>query len=284
MIMGTVTEEGKSEGTLSILNVFFSGGWMISPIICGFLIQYFSWLSVFITVAVLFVVFIIFLLSLNVAELVENWAKEKDKRKENFLSLPLILTAIAFFLFVYVEQIMNYFNQPYMQLNLKFPIELVGTVVTVYAFAQMAGRAFFGKFLLPRVKTHKYIIISGLLFALFIMIFLRLHAIAFVFAVIIGLGLADSCMYPSILGYGLDQIGRVSPAATAFMVTIGSIGIPAGTAGCGLIGEHFSRPTAMYLGPIFLVIIAILIFIVHRISVKRAALVAAAAPVESTQH
>jgi len=271
MIMGTVTEEGKSEGTLSILNVFFSGGFMLSPIICGFIIEKISWHAVFIVIAILFVIFIIFLLMLNVSELMENWSKEKQKKKkESFLSLPLVLTTIAFFLLVYVEQIMNYFNQPYMQLDLKFPIELVGTIVTVYALSQMAGRAVFGKFLLPKIKVYKYIITSGLLFTLSMFVFLHLASVVSVMIVITCLGLTDSCLYPSILGYGLDQIGRVSPAATAFMVTVGSIGIPAGTAGSGLIGEHFGRTTAMYLGPIFLVIIVILILIIHRITTKRA--------------
>lgn len=270
MMMGTVTEEGKSEGRLSILNVFFSGGFMMSPIICGLLIARLSWSSVFIVIAILFSAFIAILLLLNIGEIIDNGVKEK-KKKEKFLTLPLILTAIAFFLFVYVEQIMNYFNQPHMMQDLMFKIEIVGAIGTTYAFSQMFGRAVFGKFLLPNVKTHKYIITSVLVFAVCLMIFLKLTTIASVFVIIVFLGLADSCVYPSVLGFGLDQISKVTPAATAFMVTVGSIGIPAGTAGCGLIGEHFGRYTAMYVGPVFLVLIAVLIFIVHKIHTAKAA-------------
>jgi len=269
MIMGTVTEEGKSEGRLSILNVFFSGGFMISPIACGFLISRLSWQSVFIVITILFSIFITVLLLLNIGEIADNGVKEK-KTQEEFLTLPLILTAIAFFLFVYVEQIMNYFNQPHMMQDLMFNIEVVGAIVTTYAFSQMFGRAVFGKFLLPYVKTHKYIITSVIAFAVCLMIFLKLSTVASVFVIIVCLGLADSCVYPSILGFGLDQIGKVTPAATSFMITIGSIGIPAGTAGCGLIGEHFGRYTAMYVGPVFLILIAVLIFIVHRMHTAKA--------------
>lgn len=275
MIMGTVTEEGKSEGPLSILNVFFSAGFMLSPVMVGFLISCLSWKAVFITIAAQFVLFIVFLLILNVQELIDTARieklKNKDKKKESFLSLPLILTAIAFFLIVYVEQIMNYINQPHMMQDLKFKIEIVGAIVTTYAFSQMIGRALFGKFLLPNVKVHNYLIISSIVFAVFIIIFLHVSTITTAFIIIACLGLADSCMYPSLLGFGLDQIGKVTPAATSFMVTIGALGIPIGTAGCGLIGEHFGRYIAMYVGPVFLVIIAILIFIVYKIHSARAA-------------
>ena len=275
MIMGTVTEEGKSEGTLSILNVFFSAGFMLSPIIMGFLISGLSWKAVFMTIAILFVVFIVILLLLNVQELIDtarsDKAENKGKKKEKFLTLPLILTAIAFFLIVYVEQIMNYFNQPHMMQDLMFKIEIVGAIVTTYAFSQMIGRAVFGKFLLPNVKVHKYLIVTSIAFAVLITIFLNISTIPAAFLIIACLGLADSCMYPSLLGFGLDQIGKVTPAATSFMVTVGALGIPIGTAGCGLIGEHFGRYTAMYVGPIFLVLIAVLIFIVHKIHTAKAA-------------
>lgn len=270
MIMGTVTEEGKSEGTLSILNVFFSIGMMISPIICGFIIGNISWKAVFITIAALYSLFIVFLLLLNVGELIDDSKKEKEKAKDKkFLTLPLILTAIAFFLFVYVEQIMGYFNQPHIQLDLKFRIEIVGTMVSIYMFSQMIGRAVFGKFLLPRVKTHKYIITSAIAFAIFLLLYLNCSSVVMVVVFMALLGLADSCIYPSILGYGLDQIGKVTPAATSFMITIGSIGIPFGTAGCGLIGRYFDRYTAMTVGPILLIIVVILILTVHKLSAKK---------------
>jgi fucose permease len=284
MIIGAVVDEenkGKSEGTLSILNVFFSAGFMVSPAVVGFLVGALSWKAVFVMIAVLFVVFIAVLLSLNVRELLNVKAAEKQQteKKESFLSLPVILLSVAFFLFVYVEQIMNYFNQPYMMQDLKFKIEVVGTIVATYAGAQLVGRLLFGKFLLPKVKVYQYLIVSALLFALFIFGFLHIASVTVAFIVIAFLGLADSCMYPSLLGFGLNQLGRASPAATSFMVTVGSLGIPLGTAGCGLIGEHFGRQTALSVGPVFLIIIALIVYMVHKIQKQRAAALIAAADV-----
>lgn len=281
MIMGTVTEEGKSAGTLSILNVFFSAGFMICPIIIGVLIAQLSWKAVFVLIAALFALFILFMLFLNVHELIDSARAEKlerkknnvaEKKKESFLTLPLILTAISFFLIVYVEQIMNYFNQPHMMEDLKFKIEVVGAIVTTYAFCQMIGRVVFGKFLIPNVKVHKYLMVSAIIYAILIVAFLQISTVTAAFIIIACLGLTDSCMYPSLLGHGLDQIGRVSPAATSFMITIGSLGIPIGTAGCGLIGEVAGRYVAMYLGPVFLIIIVILVGVVRSIHVKKASL------------
>ena len=274
MTMGTVREKGKSEGKLAILNVFFSAGFMISPIINGFVIDATSWRTVFGLIGGMFVVFVIILLFMNISELADkevNERKEEKKKKEeeNFMSLPLVLTAIAFFLFAYVEQIMNNLNQPRMQVDLGFNIKLVGAMVTTYALSQMFGRLVFGKFLLPRVKAYKYIIISSLLFAVLIVAFVNVSSLPAVICFMVLLGLADSCIYPSIVGYGLEQIGHASPKATSFIITCGSLGIPVGTGMSGLIGEQFGRAKAMMVGPVLLVVVALLIYTVRRLAVKK---------------
>jgi len=274
MTMGTVREQGEGEGKLAILNVFFSAGFMISPILNGFVIYNTSWRTVFGMIAAMFVAFVIILLFLNISEIADKEinARREDKldeKKKSFLSLPLVLTAIAFFLFVYVEQIMNNLNQPRMQQDLGFNIRIVGAMVTVYALSQMLGRLVLGKFLLPRVKTHKYIIISSSLFAVFMIVFLNISSLYAVVVFMAFLGLADSCIYPSILGYGLDQMGHASPQATAFIITCGSIGIPVGTGMSGLLGVHFGRANAMMAGPLLLVVVALLIYVVRRMAVKK---------------
>jgi fucose permease len=274
MTMGTVRRAGEGEGKLAILNVFFSAGFMLSPIINGFVIDATSWRTVFGLIAIMFILFVVVLLFMNISEVTDkeiNDRKEEKQsgKKESFMSLPLVLTAIAFFLFVYVEQIMNNLNQPRMQQDLGFSIKLVGAIVTTYALSQMFGRLVLGKFLLPRVKTHKYIIISSLLFAGFMLLFINATGVPTVVIFMVFLGLADSCIYPSILGYGLDQMGHASPQATAFIITCGSIGIPIGTGMSGLLGLHFGRANAMMAGPLLLVVVVLLIYVVHRMAVKK---------------
>jgi fucose permease len=276
MTMGTVREKGESEGKLSILNVFFSLGFMISPIINGYVIFSTSWQTVFGLIGVMFIAFIVLLLFLNISEITDRELEarileksERRSKKESFLSVPLVLTAIAFFLFVYVEQIMNNLNQPRMQQDLGFNIKVVGIMVTTYALSQMLGRFVFGKFLLPKVRTHKYIIISSFLFAIFMIIFMHVSSLYAVVPLMILLGLSDSCIYPSLVGYGLDHIGHASPQATSFIITCGSIGIPVGTGMSGLLGVHIGRTNAMMAGPILLMVVIALIFVVHRIVVQR---------------
>jgi fucose permease len=274
MTMGTVRKDGEGEGKLAILNVFFSAGFMISPIINGFVINATSWRTVFGLIAGMFVLFVAMLLFMNISEIADKEINDRKKekqsgRKESFMSLPLALTAVAFFLLVYVEQIMNNLNQPRMQQDLGFDIRLVGAMVTTYALSQMFGRLVFGKFLLPRVKTHKYIITSALLFAVFMILFINASSVVTVVCFMVLLGLSDSCLYPSIVGYGLDHIGHASPQATAFIITSGSIGIPVGTGMSGLIGEHFGRANAMMVGPVLLVVVVLLIYAVRRMVVKQ---------------
>lgn len=274
MTMGTVRKAGESEGKLAILNVFFSAGFMISPVINGFVINAADWRAVFGLIAVLFVLFIIILLMLNISELTDTeindrkTEKEAAKEKESFMSVPLVLTALAFFLFVYVEQIMNNFNQPRMKDDLGFDIRVVGIMVMIYALSQMTGRLVFGKFLLPKVKAHKYIIISAIFFGVLMLFFLKATTVPVVAVFMVFLGLANSCIYPSILGYGLDHIGHASPKATSFIVTCGSIGIPIGTMMSGLIGMHFGKIKAMMVGPALLVVVVLLILAAKRMSAK----------------
>ncbi len=272
MTMGTVRKQGEGEGKLAIMNVFFSAGFMISPRINGYIIKTAGWRAAFGLVAVLFIVFVVILLFMNIRELSNReisdrkTEKETAKAKESFMSLPLILTVIAFFLFVYVEQIMNNFNQPRMKEDLGFDIERVGTMIMIYALAQMSGRFLFGKFLLPRVKTHKYIITAAIIFGGLMLFFLKATTAPAVVGFMVFLGLANSCIYPAIAGYALDHIGHASPKATSFVITCGSFGIPIGTSLSGLIGMHFGKVRAMMVGPVLLVVVVLLIVVVHNMS------------------
>jgi predicted MFS family arabinose efflux permease len=139
-------------------------------------------------------------------------------------------------------------------------------MVTTYALSQMFGRIVFGKFLLPRVQIHKYIIISSVIFAVCMVAFMNLTSVYAVAGFMVLLGLADSCLYPALVGYGLDQLEHTSPQATSFMITIGSIGIPVGTAMSGLVGVQFGRMTSMAIGPVLLIVVAVLIYIVKKMS------------------
>jgi len=264
MIMGTVDREGQSEGKLSLMNLFFSLGFLLSAPAVGAIIFNGNWQLVFVVIMVLFVLFIAFLLSLRIDEVLENALEEKNKSKgEKFLTPGLVLTAGALFLIVYVEQIMNYYNQPHLHYDLKLNMQTVGFMVSAYTGAQLVGRAVFGKFLLPRVKTYKYIVCASLAFAVIMAIYLNLQSTTAILIAMVLLGLCDSCIYPSVLGFGMDQLKNVSANATSFMVTIGAIGIPLGTSLSGIIGEAFGRTNAMLLGPVLLVVLVVIILLVQ---------------------
>ena len=77
------------------------------------------------------------------------------------------------------------------------------------------------------------------------------------------LGLSDSCIYPSILGYSMDQLPVVSSGATSFLITVGAIGIPLGTSISGMLGNIFARNITMLVGPVMLLILVVLVITVH---------------------
>ena len=148
---------------------------MLSAFVVGYILFYANWQAVFILVMILFVIFVVFLLSLNIDEKVEEAIEHKqnnEKVKIAFLCKPVILMAMALFCIVYTEQIMNYYNQPHLHFDLGFNMKDVGLLVAVYTTAQLLGRVIFGKFLLPRVRVERYLIVSALVFALAIFIFI----------------------------------------------------------------------------------------------------------------
>lgn len=63
------------------------------------------------------------------------------------------------------------------------------------------------------------------------------------------LGLSDSCIYASVLGYAMDKLPHVSSGVTSFLVTVGAIGIPLGTSLLGMLGNILGREPAMLVGP-----------------------------------
>nr|WP_240308759.1 hypothetical protein [Francisella opportunistica] len=106
-------------------------------------------------------------------------------------------------------------------------------------------------------------IVSGLIFAVAIFVFIYIDSFMLVAILMVVLGLSDSCIYPSVLGYAMDKLPYVSSGATSFLVTIGAIGIPLGTSLSGMLGNLLGRQTAMLVGPVMLIVLAILVIVVH---------------------
>ncbi|WP_432773635.1 MFS transporter [Francisella salimarina] len=273
IVMGTVEKQGESEGKLSLLNVFFSLGFLSSAFIVGNILFYTSWQAVFVVVMVLFIIFILFLLSLQINEKIEQGVITKAENASQprfiFLSKPIVLMAIALFCIVYTEQIMNYYNQPHLHFDLGFNMKDVGLLVAVYTGSQLLGRIFFGKFLLPRVRIERYLVVSGLVFAFAIFIFIYTKSFVLVLILMAILGLSDSCIYPSVLGYAMDKLPHVSSGATSFLVTVGAIGIPLGTSLSGMLGNLLGREPAMLVGLVMLLVLVTLVVIVHNLKVVK---------------
>ncbi|AFJ43718.1 fucose permease-like protein [Francisella orientalis] len=83
------------------------------------------------------------------------------------------------------------------------------------------------------------------------------------------LGLSDSCIYPSVLGYAMDKLPHVSSGATSFLVTVGAIGISLGTSLSGMLCNLLGREPAMLVGPVMLLVLATLVVIVHNLKVVK---------------
>lgn len=260
-------DERKLEGRFSLLNFFFNLGFIIGPLGSGFIIDIISWKFIFIIVSLLFLILMIVLLRLDFNE--THFKRLSKQPKKNKIITPQFAMVIAAaFLFIYVIQIMNFFSQSYMQIRLGLNVKLVGILFSVYAISQTIGLYIIGKFLLSKIKCYNFIIVSLILFAFGILIFVHVDSKWILTLLMCWLGFVSSCIYPSILGYGLNMKYMENAGASSLILSVSSISIPIGTGTIGLISENMGSVNAMLAPSIILPMAVIFIMIANILDKK----------------
>lgn len=79
--------------------------------------------------------------------------------------------------------------------------------------------------------------------------------------IVLGFGCAS--MFPTLLGYGINNANYSSPKISSFLIMSGSIGASICLFISGFLGQHIDKQVPIILGPILCVIIIILVFTVY---------------------
>ncbi|API85875.1 MFS transporter [Francisella uliginis] len=267
-IHAAYTKTGKSESRLNVLNFFFGAGSAFVPFVGGHIVEQFSWRAVFIGMGCLYLIlFIIIFLSKfeekAAVTISDDLVDESDTAKPKLLNISVVLIALAIMIYVYIEYIVSYWFSPYLQEAKHVSVTDVGLVIGLFWGIIAISRLIVGLFVLTKIKPAVYIMISSFITLVGFIIFLIANSLTgFIIGGII-LGFGCAAMFPTLLGYGINNANYSSPKISSFLIMSGSIGASICLFISGFLGQHIDKQVPIILGPILCVIIIILVFTVY---------------------
>ncbi|MED7789658.1 MFS transporter [Francisella sp. 19X1-34] len=267
-IHAAYTKSGKSESRLNVLNFFFGAGSAFVPFVGGHIVEQFSWRAVFIGMGCLYLILliIIFLSKFEEKEAIkisDDLVDESHIAKPKLLNISVVLIALAIMIYVYIEYIVSYWFSPYLQEAKHVSVTDVGLVIGLFWGIIAISRLIVGLFVLTKIKPAVYIMISSFITLVGFIIFLIANSLTgFIIGGIV-LGFGCAAMFPTLLGYGINNANYSSPKISSFLIMSGSIGASICLFISGFLGQHIDKQVPIILGPILCVIIIILVFITH---------------------
>jgi fucose permease len=267
-IHAAYTKTGKSESRLNVLNFFFGAGSAFVPFVGGHIVEQFSWRAVFIGMGCLYLILFIILFLSKFEEkaavtISDDLVDESDTAKPKLLNISVVLIALAIMIYVYIEYIVSYWFSPYLQEAKHVSVTDVGLVIGLFWGIIAISRLIVGLFVLTKIKPAVYIMISSFITLVGFIIFLIANSLTgFIIGGIV-LGFGCAAMFPTLLGYGINNANYSSPKISSFLIMSGSIGASICLFISGFLGQHIDKQVPIILGPILCVIIIILVFITH---------------------
>ncbi|WP_150467282.1 MFS transporter [Francisella sp. SYW-9] len=267
-IHAAYTKTGKSESRLNVLNFFFGAGSAFVPFVGGHIVEQFSWRAVFIGMGCLYLIlFIIIFLSKfeekAAVTISDDLVDESDTAKPKLLNISVVLIALAIMIYVYIEYIVSYWFSPYLQEAKHVSVTDVGLVIGLFWGIIAISRLIVGLFVLTKIKPAVYIMISSFITLVGFIIFLIANSLTgFIIGGIV-LGFGCAAMFPTLLGYGINNANYSSPKISSFLIMSGSIGASICLFISGFLGQHIDKQVPIILGPILCVIIIVLVFTVY---------------------
>ncbi|AJI53572.1 MFS transporter [Francisella philomiragia] len=266
-IHAAYSKSGKSESRLNVLNFFFGAGSAFVPFIGGHIVEHFSWRAVFIGMGCLYLVLLVIIFLTKFEDKssikIDNIDNKLESSKPKLLNLSVVLIALAIMIYVYIEYIVSYWFSPYLQEAKHLKVTDVGLIIGLFWGIVAISRLIVGLFVLTRIKSAVYIMISSFITLIGFIIFLIAESLyGFILGGVV-LGFGCAAMFPTLLGYGINNANYSSPKVSSFLIMSGSIGASICLFISGFLGQHIDKQVPIILGPILCVIIIVIIFMVY---------------------
>lgn len=266
-IHAAYAKSGKSESRLNVLNFFFGAGSAFVPFIGGHIVEHFSWRAVFIGMGCLYLVLLVIIFLTKFEDKssikIDNIDNKLESSKPKLLNLSVVLIALAIMIYVYIEYIVSYWFSPYLQEAKHLKVTDVGLIIGLFWGIIAISRLIVGLFVLTRIKPAVYIMISSFITLIGFIIFLIADSLyGFILGGVV-LGFGCAAMFPTLLGYGINNANYSSPKVSSFLIMSGSIGASICLFISGFLGQHIDKQVPIILGPVLCVIIIVIILMAH---------------------
>ncbi|MBK2266987.1 MFS transporter [Francisella philomiragia] len=266
-IHAAYAKSGKSESRLNVLNFFFGAGSAFVPFIGGHIVEHFSWRAVFIGMGCLYLVLLVIIFLTKFEDKssikIDNIDNKLESSKPKLLNLSVVLIALAIMIYVYIEYIVSYWFSPYLQEAKHLKVTDVGLIIGLFWGIIAISRLIVGLFVLTRIKPAVYIMISSFITLIGFIIFLIADSLyGFILGGVV-LGFGCAAMFPTLLGYGINNANYSSPKVSSFLIMSGSIGASICLFISGFLGQHIDKQVPIILGPVLCVIIIVIIFMAY---------------------
>lgn len=266
-IHAAYAKSGKSESRLNVLNFFFGAGSAFVPFIGGHIVEHFSWRAVFIGMGCLYLVLLVIIFLTKFEDKssikIDNIDNKLESSKPKLLNLSVVLIALAIMIYVYIEYIVSYWFSPYLQEAKHLKVTDVGLIIGLFWGIIAISRLIVGLFVLTRIKPAVYIMISSFITLIGFIIFLIAESLyGFILGGVV-LGFGCAAMFPTLLGYGINNANYSSPKVSSFLIMSGSIGASICLFISGFLGQHIDKQIPIILGPVLCVIIIVIILMAH---------------------
>ena len=266
-IHAAYAKSGKSESRLNVLNFFFGAGSAFVPFIGGHIVEHFSWRAVFIGMGCLYLVLLVIIFLTKFEDKssikIDNIDNKLESSKPKLLNLSVVLIALAIMIYVYIEYIVSYWFSPYLQEAKHLKVTDVGLIIGLFWGIIAISRLIVGLFVLTRIKPAVYIMISSFITLIGFIIFLIAESLyGFILGGVV-LGFGCAAMFPTLLGYGINNANYSSPKVSSFLIMSGSIGASTCLFISGFLGQHIDKQVPIIIGPVLCVIIIVIIFMAY---------------------
>lgn len=266
-IHAAYAKSGKSESRLNVLNFFFGAGSAFVPFIGGHIVEHFSWRAVFIGMGCLYLVLLVIIFLTKFEDKssikIDNIDNKHESSKPKLLNLSVVLIALAIMIYVYIEYIVSYWFSPYLQEAKHLKVTDVGLIIGLFWGIIAISRLIVGLFVLTRIKPAVYIMISSFITLIGFIIFLIAESLyGFILGGVV-LGFGCAAMFPTLLGYGINNANYSSPKVSSFLIMSGSIGASICLFISGFLGQHIDKQVPIIIGPVLCVIIIVIIFMAY---------------------
>jgi MFS transporter, TsgA protein len=271
ILSGFFSNDNSSESKLNIMQFFVGIGGFVGTLSTGFIVYYFSWRMVFVTIVFFYV---LILLAFKFIRVLPVYQVDRDSeknvgvqrmRKLNFIPLYLLMVGFALISYVYAEYIVSYWFSPYLQEVKLYNVKSVGKLISVFWLTLAFGRLLLGKYILAKVSDYAFVIALSIitLFGFFCFVFSQ--SMVTIYLSIFLLGFGCSAIFPTLLAYGMKLSERLSAYNLSFLVTCGFFGGILSLICSSVIGAKLPKIVPILTGPVWCMLIVVFLFLAKKL-------------------